>query len=365
MALMAAAAGAIVLFALRPGMSAGIGNNADLAVYKDQLGALEEDLESGRIEMSEAQSARVEISRRVLAAESTANLDPETPAAGSSGAMRAIAVAIAGVLFVLTIYLFNGNPDMPGVPFAEQTAGDPREESVVQLLARIENHLLAEPEDGRGWELVAPIYLRMNRFADAARAFANAGRILGSSASRFAGLGEALVGINGGVVVQEARNYLVQAVELDPTLLRPRFMLIIALEQDAKFTEARAAWQALLDENPAEGPWRDAIAGRIEALGQRVENETGPSQADIEAAGEMSPQDRREMVTQMVERLATRLEADGNDLEGWLRLARSYAVLQQPQQARGAIERAREQFSNDDQALASIADAARDLGLEE
>ena len=142
-------------------------------------------------------------------------------------------------------------------------------------------------------------------------------------------------------------------------------MLITALEQDGEITQAHDAWQALLAENPEAGPWRDVIAGRVEALEQRIAGETGPSPEEIEAAEDMSPVDRREMVTRMVARLAARLEADGSDLEGWLRLARSYAVLQEMQQARGTIEMARSNFLENEPALAHISETARALGLEE
>lgn len=365
LALMAAGAGAIVLYALRPGALTMPEGNADLMVYKDQLTALDNELESGRIEASEADSARIEISRRLLAAQSEADRNPLSRPKAKSSAARAVAIATAGMLFVLVAYIQNGNPDLPGVPFETRNTDNPGEESVPQLLARVESHLLDTPEDGRGWDLIAPIYMRMNRFADAAEAFANAARLLGPSGMRMAGYGEAVAGINAGVIVQEARDALVEAIELDPTLLRPRFLLTIALEQDGKLAEARDAWRGLLSENPEEGPWRDVLLGRIESLEARIGDDPRPSQAQVEAAQDMSPADRREMVETMVAQLAARLETDGDDLEGWLRLARSYAVLQQFDAARGAVEAARGLFSDDDRAMARLADVARTLGLEE
>ncbi len=365
LALMAASAGAIVLYALRPGTSGTPGGDADMAVYKDQLATLENDLEAGRIEARDAESARIEISRRLLAAQSAADLDDNSGPPVKSGAARAVAVATAGMLFVLVVYIQNGNPDRPGVPYETRNIASSGEESVPQLLARVESHLLKNPEDGRGWDLVGPIYMRMNRFADAGEAFANAVRILGPTGDRLAGFGEAVAGLNAGVIVQEARDALVQAVALDPTLLRPRFLLIIALEQDGRFADASEAWQALLAENPEEGPWRDVILGRIESLSARIGDQPVPSREEVEAAQDMSPAARREMVETMVAQLAARLEADGGDLDGWLRLARSYAVLQQFDSARGAIEVARDRFSDDDGALVRLAEAARALGLEE
>ncbi|MFQ5955727.1 MAG: c-type cytochrome biogenesis protein CcmI, partial [Kiloniellales bacterium] len=53
----------------------------------------------------------------------------------------------------------------------------------------------------------------------------------------------------------------------------------------------------------------------------------GPDAADIAAAQDMSPDERRRMIANMVQGLASRLEREPDDLEGWLRLARAYGVM--------------------------------------
>jgi cytochrome c-type biogenesis protein CcmH len=53
----------------------------------------------------------------------------------------------------------------------------------------------------------------------------------------------------------------------------------------------------------------------------------GPSAADVAAAAEMPADQQAAMIEGMVSGLAERLKKEPDDVEGWLRLIRSYAVL--------------------------------------
>ena len=88
-----------------------------------------------------------------------------------------------------------------------------------------------------------------------------------------------------------------------------------------------------------------------------------PSSEDVEAAQSMTADERREMIEGMVARLAERLDENGDDIEGWIRLIRSYAVLRKHDEARKALDKAEVQFAGDDEALARIKDARNQLGL--
>ena len=66
----------------------------------------------------------------------------------------------------------------------------------------------------------------------------------------------------------------------------------------------------------------------------------------------------------MVEGLAARLAQNGHDLEGWLRLVRSYTVLQEPEKARSALIDAKRNLAGDKDAIARLEALARELGLE-
>src|SRR5690606_850706 len=110
----------------------------------------------------------------------------------------------------------------------------------------VETHLAANPEDGRGWELLGPVYVRLGRYPDAVRAFSNAQRILGPTAEREADLGEAITRANANVVTAEARAAFERAHALDKEAIRPRFYLAVALDQEGQREAAIAAWRDVL-----------------------------------------------------------------------------------------------------------------------
>ena len=226
------------------------------------------------------------------------------------------------------------------------------------MIAQIELHLANTPDDGRGWEVVAPIYLQLGRFDDAVKAWRNVIRINGETAERMARLGEALTAAAKGQVTPEAKAAFERAVALDGEHVRARYYLGLAAEQDGRPAEAIAIWRAMLERAPAGAPWVELIRQEIARL------EGGPSEEEIAAAGDLSSDQRTAMIRGMVEKLAEKLHQDGNDLEGWLRLVRSYMVLGERDKARAAADEARRVFASDPQKLRRIDEQVKGLGLE-
>jgi cytochrome c-type biogenesis protein CcmH len=182
---------------------------------------------------------------------------------------------------------------------------------------------------------------------------------------------------NDGVVSEDARAALERAIALDPNLIEPRFVLIIAKEQDGKFAVAADAWRALLATAPADAPWRKLAEQRLaedeaKLAGKPVPggpegapegSSSGPNSGDIAAAQQMNPADRQAMIEAMVQRLADRLTQNGDDLAGWLKLVRAYTVLHRKDDALKALERAKTQFSGNVEALQQLDTLAAELGL--
>ena len=103
---------------------------------------------------------------------------------------------------------------------------------------------------------------------------------------------------------------------------------------------------------------------RLEALSAVADNSS--SAEGRKAAGEDAGADRGEeqkMIRGMVERLAARLEKDKSDLQGWLMLIRSYAILKDTDKAQDAAATARQEFASDAKALEQIDALAQGLGL--
>jgi cytochrome c-type biogenesis protein CcmH len=377
MALMTAAAVFSVLAPLarrRP-----LPTGSDLAVYRDQLDEIERDRSAGLIGEREAEAARVEVSRRLIAA---ADVPASAPAAGARWRRRAVALTALIVLpaGAAGLYLMLGAPGLPGQPQAARRDLSPDHRSIVELVGRVEAHLEQNPDDGRGWEVLAPVYLRLGRFDDAVRARRNVLRLLGPSAEREANLGEALAAAANGIVTAEAKQAFQQALRLNPDDFRARYFLGLAAEQDGRPKDAAETWRKLLANAPADASWvgfvRQSLARvdpsaaaaapspAVPSPGASGPSAPGPSDADIAAAGQMSPEQRMAMVRGMVARLAERLKQDGSDSEGWLRLMRAYMVLGEKEKARAAVADARRALAGKPDKLRQIDELAKGLGIE-
>ena len=350
------------------------------AVYRDQLGEVESDRERGLIAAPEAEAARLEIERRLLATD-TIDAAPGRKEAGVSARAIMIAVATALPVFALGLYLTYGSPRLPDQPLAARLQDSASDQNLEALVARVEARLREHPEEGDGWEVIAPIYMAWRRYTDAAEAYGHAVRLLGESPKRLSGYGQALVLGNDGVVSEDARRALERALVLDPNLVEPRILLAIAKEQDGKFADAIEDWRALLAKSEGEVPWRKMVEKRIAVdeahLAGKPVAETdeappatagpagqgGPSAGDIAAAQSMSPAQRQAMIEKMVQGLAARLDQEGHDLPGWLKLVRAYSVLDRKEDAAKALAKAKSQFSGDTQALQQLDALGVELGL--
>ncbi len=337
---------------------------ADIAVYRDQLKELERDAARGLIDAGEAQTAKTEIARRLLASDQQSKSAAAFPAARLS-ALTTI-VAAGAPLLALALYLALGAPNQPGHPARDQAQRTVSEQSsVAELVTKVEARLRAKPDDGTGWDVIAPVYFKLERYNDAASAFANANRLLGETTKRLAGYAEAVVLANNGIVTEEARQAYEKLLAREPDRPEPRFWLALAKEQDGKLAEAKAAYQELLAMAGSNADMRAGIDERIATVEARIAGKAppGPTADDVRSAQQMAPDDRQRMITQMVDGLAARLKQDGRDLAGWQRLVNAYAVMGRRDDAVIALGEARRTFATDPQALADLKRLADTLGL--
>jgi cytochrome c-type biogenesis protein CcmH len=332
-------------------------SGSDLAVYRDQLDEIKRDHAAGRIGDSEAEAAQVEVSRRLLAAADAETAVRDT-APTSPSPRRAVAIAALVVVSfgsALT-YLSLGSPTLPGQPLASRE----KNQSVDTMIAQVETHLARNPNDARGWEVIAPIYLRLGRVDDAIKARRNALALGGESSERQAGLGEALVAASDGKVTPEAKKAFERAAELDAGNVKARYFLGVAAEQAGRPAAAAEIWRAMLVGAPPNAPWADFIRQEV----ARVTGSPGPSQEDVAAASQLAPEQQKAMIQTMVARLAERLHRDGSDLDGWLRLVRSYMVLGDRDKALAAVGEARRALASEPEKLRRIDELVKGLGLE-
>ena len=120
---------------------------------------------------------------------------------------------------------------------------------------------------------------------------------------------------------------------------KANYFLGLAAEQDGRKDDAANIWRALLAKAPADAPWRPLVQTSLARVGGGGATMPALSDETIAASKDMNEGDRNAMVRGMVERLATRLKQNGDDVEGWLRLVRAYLVMGDRDKAMGALDR--------------------------
>lgn len=334
------------------------GDAADAkSLYRAQLSEIERDVARGLIAPQEAEAARAEAARRLLrATDEVAEAVGETESSLRRRRASSAITLSCIPLFALLVYGAYGSPDVPDLPLSARLQTDSSQQDFALSLARIETHLATNPGDGRGWSVLAPVYLRQQRYDEAARAFAAAIRNGQDTAEMQAGLGEAQILAAGGVVTNTARESLAEAIKRDAGNARARFFLAIGLEQDGDGAGATRALQDLLNGAPGDAPWAQAVRERLARLEAEA---TGRSIAALPT------QDQQAAIRGMVAGLAERLRDGGGSREEWVRLIRSQAVLGDKAAARTAIATARQRLAQDASALTELDALVGELGLTE
>ena len=338
----------------------------DRAVYRDQLKELERDVARGLIDATEAATARLEIERRLLAADARAEA---APARGAGSPVLAVGLALAVPTAAALIYLGVGSPGLPDQPYA---ARGPERALVAasghgdmeKTVAALEQRLKANPESDADWLLLARTEAALGHWQKSAEAYREALRLSKGRPDVAAAYGEMLVMAADGIVTPRAREALAAALARDPRSKPARYYLALGDAQEGNAAAAIEAWRKLAAEEPADSPLRAELKTRIEDAARNAglpapelaAPEAGPSEAQMEAAGKMTPQERQQMIRGMVEGLAAKLQAQPDDLDGWMRLGRAYGVLGERDKAAAAYEHAARLKPDDPQILLAEAE---------
>jgi cytochrome c-type biogenesis protein CcmH len=370
--LMTVAAAAVLSAAVARGAGQSNTHRADydITIYKDQLAEVDRDTERGLLTQTEAEAARTEIQRRLLAAADDKEAGEAEVAAAPAGA-RAVRLGIAILLpaGAIAFYLYLGSPDHGDLPFAgrdlasEMAAQNPAAGSEMDVLVkRLADRLEDDPSNIEGWQLLARTLITMGRANEAVDALRQAMAMAPDRPDIAASYGEALIVVHDGRVTEQALEILETAGKADPMNPIPRYYTGMAKAQAGDTQGALQEWINLVAVSPADAPWLPNLRQQIdEAAGNMGIDASsivpsaglpappatqapvtapgpGPSQEQMEAAAEMSTEDRTAMIRSMVERLAERLAGEPDDLQGWVRLERAYRVLGETDKANEAAK---------------------------
>ena len=333
----------------------------DEQVFRDQLAEIARDRERGLLSAEEAEAARIEISRRLLAAAAERAATPD-----HQPAPRAVSYALATTMLIAApaagwvLYDALGAPGLPDQPHAargEQTRpgqevaeaelarrfGAPPapagSEEFAASVAQLEERLAGEQADPEGLRLLAQSQARLGRHDAAWRTW---DRLIAQSggeatAAMFSAQAESMILAAQGYVSPEAEEALTQALRRAPADPVARFYMGAALAQTDQTRAAFDMWTGLIADSPEGAPWIGATRAQIEDLAARLGRPTPP------IPGPRAPTDAelRAMTADMAAQIERQVATGEAPAGEWLQLALAYDLLGQAELAEDAATRAR------------------------
>jgi len=339
----------------------------DVAVYKDQLAEVDRDLDRGILTLEQAEGVRAEVQRRMLtAAEADKIGSSVTDKTLETGRRLRLVVAMLVLVLVpggaLYIYVALGAPGLPAQPFVERLNSP--QFKMASMIEKLQAQLQQTP-DPKGYTILAGSLRQMGRMEEAVEAYRQAIALGAGGAAIYSSLGETTAMASRGGVGPDARQAFLQALAQDPKDPRARFYLGLSKAQIGKPDEAIAIWRDLQNDTPPDAPWREMLEQQIAK--QAAEAKLDPAQiapkapslegAAAVAAAPAVTQDQNEMIQRMVAGLAAKLQKNPQDVDGWIKLSRSYRVLNQFDKAKEAANKAIALKPGDSEPLMTLADA--------
>ena len=371
----------------------------DLQVYRDQLKEVDRDLARGIIPKAEAERVRTEVSRRLLAADAQMRAEGSPASAATSGniflALGLVAALLGGSL---TLYAQLGAPGYADLPFEARLAASDQARAnrlsqseaeaqaparpvppeaapdYLALMEKLRETVKDRPDDLRGLRLLVRNEAALGNVEAAYQAQQEVIRVKGPEAvaEDHALLADLMIAAAGGYVSTEAEAALRLALQANPEDPTSRYYLGLYLIQVDRPDAAFRMWEGLLRDSPPDAPWVAPIRARIEDLAWRAGVKyqlpaapRGPTTEDIDAAQDMTPEERMEMIRGMVSGLAERIENEGGAPAEWARLIAAYGVLGETDLARAAWSDAQQAFWDAPASLEQIRDSAIQAGVAE
>ncbi len=384
-------------------------HDREMRVYRDQLEEIERDLARGVIGENEAARLRTEVSRRLLDADTARARARGRGPAPRTMRMAGLVLVLAVLPLTLLTYWQVGAPGYADLPLAqrlEQAAelrADRPDQAALEarmaerrpaaqddadraehaaLVAQLRSALQDRPQDLQGHQLLAHNEAMLGNFREAADAQTRVIEIRGAQAGAddHAVLAEYLILAAGGAVSPEAEAVLEQVLRRDPQNGVALYYTGLLFAQTGREDRTFAVWRRLHDMSPGDAPWMDELRASLPELAEiagvryqlpprpparaaMAEQGPGPTREDIEAAEDLSEEERTEMVEGMVARLMNRLATEGGAPEDWARLIAALGVLGDTERAEAIWEEAQVVFGAEPEALAPVRAAAENAGL--
>jgi cytochrome c-type biogenesis protein CcmH len=371
----------------------------DIVVYRSQLAEIDQEIEEGTLTPEQADAARAEVHRRMLAAEDAETKRPLGRLFGDNRTLRivtAVAIAVVVPAGAFALYVYLGHPDLPGKPYLWRIHNDPEFATAATadvMALEAQAHPTAD-----GFVRLGRTYFGARQYEQAAAAYRRAISLGANDAVSWSEFGEAVTMTNDGAVVPEAMSAFFTAYSQQPQSERSRFYLGLAEAQIGNIRQAVAIWRDLEKTSDPEARYLPMLREHIKVFAQQGGFDpasVAPAPPDMKAMGTAmnamgkamgagaasapamspdaapadtgtagtgaaaTPPGQDQNVVAMVDRLAEKMKSNPTDIAGWQRLTHAYVVMGDAAKARAAADQAVKLKPNDVGVLISLAEAQK------
>ena len=243
---------------------------ANIAVYRDQLSELDADLRNGIVGEEQYAQDRDEIERRLL--EDTAQARSKKTAAAPGNGRNTAYILGLGIPFIAIIFYVKvgepnliENPAPVGTPAAATSAAPPErsQEQIEANVAKLAQKLQSNPNDPQGWTMLARSYSSLEKFSDAANAYAKAVELSPKDADLLAEYAFSIAMANGRSLQGKPMELINRALQVDPENAKVLQLAGSAAFEAKDYNKAVDYWQRVLKKVPPNSDVGQAITERI------------------------------------------------------------------------------------------------------
>lgn len=238
----------------------------NLAIFKDQLAELAADVRAGTLSPDQYEQAKIDLERRVLeeiesgkaVGDKTVEHDRSKPALAR---VTAIVLGLAVPLGAVLLYAQVGNPGAMVQQAEQQQEFTPQQ--IEQMVGQLAERMQKNPDDPRGWVILARSYYVMQRYPEAAAAYEQLLKRIPPDADVLADYADALAMAQGRSLAGKPLAALQQALELDPDHWKSLALVGTEAFERKDYRTALRHWERLLAIAPPDSEVGQQIAASV------------------------------------------------------------------------------------------------------
>lgn len=256
-------------------------------VIREQFAELDADLAHGKLDKAQYEAARKDIERELLYDLGTTGNEPADKPERSGRWITLLIIPAIPLCAVLLYQLMGSAELIDRIQQARISQTQPAQQpsqspgSIEDMVAKLAERLQQQPDDLKGWVMLARSYAIMKRYSESEAAYATALRLGGENADLLTDYADAMVMADGGAFNDESAALLTRALELEPDNLKGLWLAGHWKNQSGAYQEALDYWQRAAAQLPPDSKDVAVITEQISELQSKlgIQPEPVPSTA--------------------------------------------------------------------------------------